>query len=105
MAVNAFLDSSFHIRWSALKPDQIESGIKEAMERAQVAIDRIAQLPLDAVTYQNTFLALESSTEELSQAWGKVTHLQSVLDSPELRAAHNAVLPLVSAFYSRIPLN
>ena len=38
-------------------------------------------------------------------AWGKVTHLQSVCDSPELRDAHNAVLPKVSTFYARIPLN
>ncbi|HEX3730188.1 MAG TPA: M3 family metallopeptidase, partial [Opitutaceae bacterium] len=53
----------------------------------------------------NTFLALESATEELNVAWGRVTHLQSVADSPALRAAHNAMLPKVSAFYARIPLN
>jgi oligopeptidase A len=38
-------------------------------------------------------------------AWGKVTHLQSVADSPVLRDAHNAMLPKVSAFYAAIPLN
>ncbi len=38
-------------------------------------------------------------------AWGKVTHLQSVADSPALREAHNAMLPRVSAFYAAIPLN
>jgi len=27
-----------------------------------------------------------------------------VADSPDLRAAHNAVLPKVSAFYAKIPL-
>lgn len=105
MALNPFLDPSFHIRWSALTADQIEPGIAEALQRAQAALDAIIATPLDAVTYENTFLQLERATEELTQAWGKVTHLQSVADSPALRAAHNAVLPQVSAFYARIPLN
>ena len=38
-------------------------------------------------------------------AWGKVTHLQSVADSPALREAHNAMLPKVTAFLTGIPLN
>ena len=59
---------------------------------------------LEKVTYETTFLALEQATEELV-AWGKVTHLQSVADSPALRDAHNPMLPRVSAFYASIPLN
>jgi oligopeptidase A len=105
MAVNPYLDPSFRIQWSALRADQIEPGITEALNRAQTAVDAIAQSPVENVTYETTFLQLERATEELSQAWGKVTHLQSVADSPELRAAHNAKLPRVSAFYARIPLN
>ncbi|HWL14762.1 MAG TPA: M3 family metallopeptidase, partial [Opitutus sp.] len=95
----------FHIRWSALQPADIEPALSLALQRAQAAIDVIATQPLDALNYENTFLALEHATEELNQAWGKVTHLQSVADAPELRAAHNAMLPQVSAFYARIPLN
>ncbi|MEO6005285.1 MAG: M3 family metallopeptidase [Opitutus sp.] len=105
MVLNPLLESSFHIRWSALTADQIEPAISLALKRAQAAIDEIAQRPVEGVTYENTFLQLERATEELTQAWGKVTHLQSVADSPELRAAHNAMLPHVSAFYARIPLN
>lgn len=105
MAANPFLDPAFHIRWSALTPPDIEPAISAALTRAQAAIDEIAGRDLAGLTYENTFLALEHATEELTQAWGKVTHLQSVADSPELRAAHNAMLPQVSAFYARIPLN
>jgi oligopeptidase A len=105
MALNPFLDSSFDIRWSTLTVAQIEPAISEALERAQSAVDDIAHAPLASVTYASTFLRLEQATEELTQAWGKVTHLQSVSDSPELRAAHNAMLPRVSAFFARIPLN
>ncbi|ACB76769.1 M3 family metallopeptidase [Opitutus terrae] len=105
MADNPFLDRRFHIRWSRLDPQHIESAISEALDRAQVAIDRIAATPLGEVTYENTFLALEHATEEINEAWGKVTHLQSVADSPAVRAAHNAMLPRVTSFFARIPLN
>ncbi|HYP16559.1 MAG TPA: M3 family metallopeptidase, partial [Opitutus sp.] len=105
MAASAFLEQNFHIRWSALQPADIDPAIAEALQRAQAAIDTIAGRDLDRLSYEDTFLALEHATEELNQAWGKVTHLQSVADSPELRAAHNAMLPHVSAFYARIPLN
>src|SRR5688500_1748695 len=105
MALNPFLETNFHIRWSALRPDQIEPGITEALEKAEAAIDSIATSPIENASYYRTFLQLERATEELTQAWGKVTHLQSVADSPELRVAHNAMLPKVSAFFARIPLN
>jgi oligopeptidase A len=105
MAENPFLDSSFLIRWSELRPADIEPAITEALQRAQASIDEVAGRSLTALTYETTFLQLEDATDQLNRAWGKVTHLQSVADSPELRAAHNAVLPHVSAFYARIPLN
>ncbi|MBL9187109.1 MAG: M3 family metallopeptidase [Opitutaceae bacterium] len=105
MAENPFLDPAFHIRWSALAPELIAPAIEAALARAQAAIDAIAAGEAGKQTFENTFLALEEATEELTQAWGKVTHLQSVADSPALRAAHNAMLPRVSAFYAAIPLN
>ena len=105
MAENPFLDPAFHIRWSALTPSLVAPAIDAALGRAQAAVDLIAQRDLAALTYENTFLALEHATEELSVAWGKVTHLQSVADSPALREAHNAMLPRVSAFFASIPLN
>lgn len=105
LSTSAFLDQSFHIRWSQLTPDLIAPAITSALERTQASIDAIASREPRDLSFDNTFLALEHATEELTQSWGKVTHLQSVADSPELRVAHNAMLPQVSAFYARIPLN
>lgn len=102
---NPFLDPSFAIRWSELKPALIAPAIDAALAEAEAAIGLIAHADLSTLTYDNTFMALERATETLNQAWGKVTHLQSVADSPELREAHNAVLPKITEFYARIPLN
>lgn len=105
MSDNPFLDPAFHIRWSALTPECVAPGIESALTTAQAAVDAIAQRDPATLTFENTFLALEHATEALTVAWGKVTHLQAVADSPALREAHNAMLPRVSAFYAAIPLN
>lgn len=105
MSSNPFLSSDFSINWAAHTPDLIEPAITQALADSQVAIDGIAALPLDEVNYENTFLALDEATELLNLAWGKVQHLQSVEDSPPLRDAQNKMLPEVSAFFARIPLN
>lgn len=105
MSDNPFLDTSFEIHWSRLKPQYVEPAIRGAMARAQQAIDEIGKQDLAALSYENTFLALDKATEGLGLAWGKVSHLQSVADEPAFREAHNAVLPDVSAFFARITLN
>jgi oligopeptidase A len=102
---NPFLSSDFVIRWSQLTPPHVASAIETALERAAEGLGAIASRDLGSLTFANTFLALEKLTEELTAAWSKVTHLQSVADSPALRDAHNAMLPKVSAFYASIPLN
>ena len=105
MVENPFLDPAFQIRWSELTPEKVAPAIESALGRAQTAVDAIAGRDLATVSYENTFLALEHATEELTLAWAKVSHLQSVADSPALREAHNAMLPKVSAFFASIPLN
>ena len=84
MSANPFLDPSFHIRWSALLPERVGPAIEAALGQAKAAVDAIAARDHGAVSYANTFLALEHATEELNMAWAKVTHLQSVADAPAL---------------------
>ena len=42
------------------------------------------------------------ATEKLGIAWGSVSHLNGVDDTPELRAAYNAALPAVTEFWTRL---
>jgi oligopeptidase A len=104
---NPFLDHTFHIRWSRLVTDAIEPDITAALEQAQTAIDALAA-PVgedERLTAENTLLALEQATENLDLAWGRVGHLDSVRSSDAQRLAYNRMLPSVSEFYARIPLN
>ena len=45
---------------------------------------------------------LDVATEQLGRAWGMVSHLNAVADTPELRAAYNEALPRVTEFWTRL---
>jgi len=103
MQENPFLDPSFHIRWTALTPALVEPSIQAALDRAEAALAAV-ETSGEPPTFENTFIALDEATDALNRAWTRVTHLQSVADSKELREAHNKALPKVSAFSARIAL-
>ncbi|MCH6258240.1 M3 family metallopeptidase [Puniceicoccaceae bacterium K14] len=101
----AFLDESKLIDWSSLTTDLIESEISHALEVANAEIEEICGITSEEATFENTFLALENAGKSLGLGWGRIDHLTSVCDSKELRDSYNAMLPKVTEFHSRIPLN
>ena len=102
---NPFLDRSFLIRWSQLTADRVAPAVEHALAAAGEALAAITRLDPGDADFPNTFLALEDAGDLLNETWAKVTHLTTVSDAPALREAHNAMLPKVSAFFARIPLN
>ncbi|MDB4419275.1 M3 family metallopeptidase, partial [bacterium] len=102
---NPFLAEDFKIRWSTLTSDHIEADVTKAIENSRSNIETIKSLSLDELTYENTFGALESATDDLDRSWGRVNHLDSVANSDELREALNKMLPPVSEFSSSISLD
>ncbi|MFT3831580.1 MAG: M3 family metallopeptidase [Opitutaceae bacterium] len=105
MSTHPFLAPDFAVRWSQLTPAAVGPDIQAALAQAQRNLDSIAAQDLAAVTFASTVEALERACDELNRAWGLVGHLNSVADSPALREAYNVLLPAVSEFYAKIPLN
>jgi oligopeptidase A len=105
MPSHPFLAPDFAIRWSQLTPEAVAPDIGAALAAAQRNLDAIATQDPATVTLASTIEALERACDELSRAWGLVGHLNSVADSPALRAAYNSMLPAVSEFYAKIPLD
>ena len=98
--MHPFLADEFLFDWSSLKPENVEPDIREALRRARANVDAFKHTKGADLTYAKVLLAFEATTKDLSRAWGLVSHLDSVLNSPELRKAYNAMMPEVTAFFT-----
>lgn len=84
-----------------IQPDHVEPAIEELLRDANVALESVTAAAFPA-SWEGLALVLDVALERLSRAWGSVSHLNSVADTVELRAAYNAVLPKVTEFYTRL---
>ncbi len=99
---NPLLEAHVGVPFEQIRTEHVQPAITELLEQGKAALDEMESAPR---TYDATLGALERATEQLEIAMGIVEHLENVASTPELRAAHNAVLPEVSAFSSGIPLH
>jgi len=90
--------------FDAVLPCHVEPAIDTLLTQAQAALQTVTQSGFEA-SWNAIACVLDVAVERLSCAWGTVNHLNAVADTPELRAAFNAALPKVTAFYTRLGAN
>ena len=99
--MNPLLDFSGLPRFEAIAPEHIQTAIAELIAQAEAALEEVVKPDFPA-TWSALSACLDVATERLSRAWGAVTHLHAVQDSPPLRSAYTTVLPMVTDFYTRL---
>ncbi len=99
--MNPLLDFTGLPRFAEIKPEHVTPAIDQLLAegRAQVAQRVGAEGTPD---WDGFVLPLEDANERLGRAWGQVSHLHSVLDSPELREAYNDNLPKITQYYAEL---
>jgi oligopeptidase A len=99
--MNPLLDFSGLPRFSDFDPAQVAPAIDELLDRNR---RRIASLADDAAepTWENFAGPLEDANEQLHRAWGQVSHLNAVMNSPALRDAYNSVLPRITQYHTEL---
>ncbi len=104
-SAHPFLEEGMSIAWSQLTPERARVDVREGIERARRALDELGRLDPAEMTYENTFAALEAAPEALHRAWGRLMHLDMVMDNPARREAVAELMPEVVAFSSSIALD
>ena len=93
--------------FSAIKPEHVQPAIEGLLnqnrERVQTLLATLSQQ--ETVSWQELIIPMEAWDDELSQAWSPVSHMNSVVNSDELRDAYNACLPLLSAYGTEMGQN
>jgi oligopeptidase A len=102
--MNPLLDFSDLPRFDAIKPEHVTPAIAALLDENRAVVAQL-EAPMAPVTWSNFVEPLENSTEKLGRAWGVVSHLNAVMDTPELRTAYNENLPKVTEFWTALSQN
>jgi oligopeptidase A len=87
--------------FSNLTPAYFNTILASELESAKARLVHVTSQS-DAPTWGNTVLDLDQATEALGHTWGLANHLQSVCDTPDLRACVNDWLPKMSDFSTQL---
>jgi len=90
--------------YAEVKPEHIDSAISYLLKAAEAAVDKATDANTPC-TWDALAEPLEDATESLGRSWSVISHLNSVADTPELRAAYGEMLPQVTAFFSSLSQN
>jgi len=84
-----------------IRPEHVAPAMENLLADANQALETVTAADFPA-QWEAMARVLDVATERLGRAWGAVSHLNNVADTPELRAAYNAALPTVTEFWTRL---
>ena len=99
--MNPLLDFTGLPRYTEVRPEHVTPAVDRLLAENRALVERLAT-DAAAPTWDRFVQPLEDANERLSRAWGQVSHLHSVMDSPELRAAYNENLPKITQYYAEL---
>lgn len=82
--------------FSAIEPSMVLPAVEQALAASRQNIE--AAVAAAPVSWQSLIVNTEETSDHLSRLWSPVSHLNSVVSSPELREAYESCLPLLSDF-------
>ncbi len=101
---NPLLDFSGLPRFAEIQPSHVGPAVDTLIaENGTILSQVLAQAT--APTWEHFVAPLEDANERLSRAWGQVSHLNAVINTPELRDAYNANLPKITQYWATLAQN
>ncbi|MGC7589341.1 oligopeptidase A [Bisgaard Taxon 46] len=82
--------------FSSIKPEHVQPAVEKRIQDSRENIEKLVQQ--DHITWENFILPLTEMGDLFSKTWSPVSHLNSVKNSPELREAYQACLPILSEY-------
>lgn len=87
-------------QFASISSVTIVADIKQAIAKCKQMVESV--VANGEISYANLVSKLEQADDELSQMWSPIGHMNSVVSSDHLRAAHDACLPLLSDYSTYI---
>ena len=91
--------------FSAIRAEHVKPAIEQILSDSRNQVQALLATPPAQWTWSNLIEPLDDMGEKLSRAWSPVSHLNAVMNSPELREAYESCLPLLSQYYTELGQN
>jgi oligopeptidase A len=102
--MNPLLDFSGLPRFTEVKAEHVTPAIEALLATNRALVEKLSA-DMGASSWATFVAPLEDANEHLSRAWSQVSHLNAVVNSPELREVYNANLPKITEFYAELSQN
>ncbi len=100
---NPLLDFSGLPRYAEVRPEHITPALDLLLADCRTAVSAAEQVAEPG--WENFVAPVEDALEKLGRAWSIAGHLESVVNTPELRDAYNSNIARISNFYTDLGQN
>src|SRR5699024_2279917 len=83
--------------FSQIKPEHVKPAVEHAIADCKKRVETVLAHD-ENPTWDNLIAPLEEVNDRLGRIWSPVSHLNSVLNSEELRQAYESCLPMLSEY-------
>ncbi|MCS3456997.1 oligopeptidase A [Aeromonas sp. BIGb0405] len=87
--------------FSRIQPEHVQPAVAQAISDSKQKIQDVLT-QTESHTWDSLIAPLEEVNDRLARIWSPVSHLNAVMNSEALRAAHDACLPLLSEFQTYV---
>ena len=101
---NPLLDFSGLPRFEAIEPAHVTPAVDALLQQARDVVRQVTD-PKTPASWDAIVEPLDDATDRLGRAWGAVSHLNAVVDTPALREQYNLNQPKLTAFFTELSQN
>jgi len=91
--------------FSSIRAEHVKPAIEQVLADSRARLQDLLNNPPAKWTWATLIEPLDEMGEQLTRAWSPVSHLNAVMNTPELREAYNSCLPLLSEFSTELGQN
>ena len=106
MQNNPLLATAGLPEFHSIRPEHVEPAVLATLDANRAELEELLTAADQGVLdFDAAVLPIEKLGDRLHRVWSPVRHLQSVANTPELRAAYNACLPAISRYETELGHN
>jgi oligopeptidase A len=98
---NPLLELTGLPEFSRIKPEHVRPAVEQLLAEGRQQVEDLLAANT-TYTWDNLIAPMEAMDDRISRAWSPVSHMNSVVNTDEMRDAYNTCLPLLSEYATEL---